>query len=228
MGPFRGYPCRANVQELDCRIYYVHNAAKIMIVIGSLGIIISFILIGSSTNDLTEVAAEDIYWDDWIVYQGENDAIYLDESIGYTVYVDNSNDCSVSVSAVFQGSEHYESYCESSYDFDNWMQLGDIYTSGSGYYDIEVDADEFVLVDWTTPQAPLEDALIGSFIGISGCCLSLIILIISIILSMTLKEKTPSIINHNQLSDPSNNVKNEEIIQDKSPQENDSSWWQEE
>tara|TARA_B110000008_G_C16478103_1_gene366913 strand:- start:166 stop:492 length:327 start_codon:yes stop_codon:yes gene_type:complete len=108
------------------------------------------------------------------------------------------------------------------------MQLGDIYTSGSGYYDIEVDADEFVLVDWTTPQAPLEDALIGSFIGISGCCLSFIILIISIILSMTVKEKTPSIINHNQLSDPSNNVKNEEKIQDKSPQENDSSWWQEE
>ena len=228
MGPFRGYPCRANVQDLDYRIHYVHNAAKIMIVIGSLGIIISFISIGSSTNDLTEVAAEDIYWGDWIVYQGENDAIYLDESIGYTVYVDNSNDCSVSVSAIFQGSEHYESYCESSYDFDNWMQLGDIYTSGSGYYDIEVDADEFVLVDWTTPQAPLEDALIGSFIGISGCFLSFIILIISIILSMTLKEKTPSIINHNQLSDPSNNVKNEEIIQDKSPQENDSSWWQEE
>ena len=102
MGPFRGYPCRANVQDLDYRIYYVHNAAKIMIVIGSLGIIISFILIGSSTDDLTEVAAEDIYWGDWIVYQGENDAIYLDESIGYTVYVDNSNDCSVSVRLCFK------------------------------------------------------------------------------------------------------------------------------
>ena len=205
----------------------MHNAAKIMLVIGSLGIIVSFILIGSSANDLSEEIDEDIYWGDWIVYQGGNDAIYLDGSIGYTVYVDNSNECSVSVSAKFQDSEHYESYCDSYYDFDNWMQLGDIYPSGSGYYDIEVDADEFVLVDWTTPEAPLEDALMGSFVGVMGCCLSFIILIISIILSVVLKEKTPFLINQNQLSDSSNNVNNEEIIQEKSHQENDASWWQE-
>ena len=63
----------------------MHNAAKIILGIGAVGLISSLVLIMQSPNEFAEID-EDIYWGEWIVYQGGNDAIYLDESIGYTVY----------------------------------------------------------------------------------------------------------------------------------------------
>ena len=64
----------------------MHNAAKIILGIGAVGLISSLVLIMQSPNEFAEID-EDIYWGDWIVYQGGNDEIYLDENIGYTVYV---------------------------------------------------------------------------------------------------------------------------------------------
>ena len=170
----------------------MHNAAKIILGIGAVGLIVSVAAIVLSADQLAQTD-EDIYWGDWIVYQGGNDAIYLDESVGYTVYVDKSYDCSVSVSAQFQGAEHYEPYCDSYYDFDEWMQLGDIYPSGSGYYDIEVEAAEFVLVDWTTP---IEFGETGkAALGLMGSCLSLGILMLGMMLAGRLPEKPEVMIN---------------------------------
>ena len=178
----------------------MHNAAKIILGIGAVGLISSLVLIMQSPNEFAEID-EDIYWGDWIVYQGGNDAIYLDESIGYTVYVDKSYGCSVSVSAQFKGEEHYEPYCDSYYDFDEWMQLGDIYPSGSGYYDIEVEADEFVLVDWTTPMGWDQPFEFGTVIGGMGCFLSLGALALGGILAVALKEKPEVMINQTYSED---------------------------
>ena len=82
----------------------MHNAAKMFLGIGAVGLIISVAVFGFSANQLTQIEDDmDIYWGDWIVYQGGNGDIYLDNEIGYTVYVDKSYDCSVSVSAQFNG-----------------------------------------------------------------------------------------------------------------------------
>ena len=97
------------------------------------------------------------------------------------------------MSAQFQGEEHYEAYCDSYYDFDEWMQLGDIYPSGSGYYDIEVEAAEFVLVDWTTPMEFGETG--KAALGLMGSCFSLGILMLGMMLAGRLPEKPEVMIN---------------------------------
>ena len=182
----------------------MHVAPRTILVIGVIGLILSLAQIMQSPNEFAETDG-DIYWGDWIVYQGGNDEIYLDENIGYTVYVDKSYGCSVSVSAQFKGEEHYEAYCDSYYDFDEWMQLGDIYPSGSGYYDIEVEADEFVLVDWTTPMV-WNEIEFDTAIGVLGCFISLGVLTVGIILALVLKEKPDVMINQPQdkITEPSN------------------------
>ena len=47
----------------------MHNAAKIILGIGAVGLISSLVLIMLPTNEFVEIY-EDIYWGDWIVYQG--------------------------------------------------------------------------------------------------------------------------------------------------------------
>ena len=183
----------------------------------------SLVLIGSSSDGLSDV--EEIDWAEWIVYKGGDGEIYLDETTGYTVYVDKSNDCSVSVSAMFRGEEHYDAYCDSFYDFDNWMQLGDIYPSGSGYYDIEVDADEFVLVDWTTPMNTDMEEVENSAIGLMGCCLSLVILMIGVIVAVSKKE-SEVVIGQNQVILFPEEMASEEDSQSESPQKTDGNWWE--
>lgn len=201
----------------------MHSGAKALLAIGALGMLGSLVLIGSSSHGLSDV--EEIDWAEWIVYKGGDGEIYLDETTGYTVYVDKSNDCSVSVSAMFRGEEHYDAYCDSFYDFDNWMQLGDIYPSGSGYYDIEVDADEFVLVDWTTPMnTDLEDVE-GSAIGLMGCCLSLGILMIGVIVAAS-KGESEVVIGQNQVILFPEEMASEEDSQSESPQKTDGNWWE--
>ena len=201
----------------------MHSGAKALLAIGALGMLGSLVLIGSSSQGLSDV--EEIDWAEWIVYKGGDGEIYLDETTGYTVYVDKSNDCSVSVSAMFRGEEHYDAYCDSFYDFDNWMQLGDIYPSGSGYYDIEVDADEFVLVDWTTPMnTDLEDVE-GSAIGLMGCCLSLGILMIGVIVAAS-KGESEVVIGQNQVILFPEEMASEEGSQSESPQKTDGNWWE--
>ena len=51
----------------------MHNAAKIILGIGAVGLISSLVLIIQSPNEFTEID-EDIYWGEWIVYQGGYDA----------------------------------------------------------------------------------------------------------------------------------------------------------
>ena len=201
----------------------MYSGAKALLVIGALGMLGSLVLIGSSSDGLSDV--EEIDWAEWIVYKGGDGEIYLDETTGYTVYVDKSNDCSVSVSAMFRGEEHYDAYCDSFYDFDNWMQLGDIYPSGSGYYDIEVDADEFVLVDWTTPMNTDMEEVENSAIGLMGCCLSLVILMISVIVAVSKKE-SEVVIGQNQVILFPEEMASEEDSQSESPQKTDGNWWE--
>ena len=203
----------------------MHNAAKTFLGIGAVGMIISVAVFELSANQLAQTD-EDIYWGDWIVYQGGNGDIYLDNEIGYTVYVDKSYDCSVSVSARHGGEEHYEAYCDSYYDFDEWMQLGDIYPSGSGYYDIEVEAEEFVLVDWTTPMGGL-DGLENSLLGLFGCCLSLGFLMLWMILALVLKEKPEVMINQAYSGDSPSAISNGKGSQPESSNQNDVGWWNE-
>ena len=81
------------------------------------------------------------------------------------------------------------------------MQLGDIYPSGSGYYDIEVEADEFVLVDWTTPMGWDQPFEFGTVIGGMGCILSLGALALGGILAVALKEKPEVMINQTYSED---------------------------
>ena len=199
----------------------MHNAAKMLLGIGAVGLIVSVAVTVISANQIP--LEEEIYWGDWIVYQGGNGEIYLDEDIGYTVYVDGSNDCSVSVSAQFQGEEHYEAYCDSYYDFDEWMQLGDIYPSGSGYYDIEVEAEEFVLVDWTTPMGfgEIENSLLGGL----GCFLSLGALTLGTIFALVLKEKPEVMINQAYSGDSPSAISNGKGNQSESSNQNDVGWW---
>ena len=206
----------------------MHKTAKILLGIGTLGMLASLLMIGSSANDLSGMDDSDIDWSDWIVYQGGDGAIFLDEDTGYTVYVDKSNQCSVSVSAIFQGEEHYEAYCDSYYDFDNCMQLGDIYPSGSGYYEIEVDATEFVLVDWTTPTGPTMEVLENSFFASIGCCLSLVVLLIAIILAVVLRDESPELINQNQVIAPPTIIRGGKVMQSALSENNDTRWWEEE
>tara|TARA_Y100001934_G_C12334903_1_gene767063 strand:- start:1541 stop:2152 length:612 start_codon:yes stop_codon:yes gene_type:complete len=201
----------------------MYSGAKALLVIGALGMLGSLVLIGSSSDGLSDV--EEIDWAEWIVYKGGDGEIYLDETTGYTVYVDKSNDCSVSVSAMFRGEEHYDAYCDSFYDFDNWMQLGDIYPSGSGYYDIEVDADEFVLVDWTTPMNTDMEEVENSAIGLMGCCLSLVILMIGVIVAVSKKE-SEVVIGQNQVILFPEEMASEEDSQSESPQKTDGNWWE--
>ncbi len=210
------------------RIGYMHKTAKILLGIGTFGMLASLLIIGSSANDLLGVDESDIDWGDWIVYQGGNGEIFLDEDTGYTVYVDKSNDCSVFVSAKFQGEEHYEAYCDSYYDFDNWMQLGDIYPSYSGYYEIEVEAEEFVLVDWTTPTWGSFESMESSFFGSIGCCLSLGILLIGIILAVVLRDESPALINQNQVIPSPIIIRGGNVIQSTPSENNDGRWWEEE
>tara|TARA_B100000700_G_scaffold302578_1_gene373068 strand:- start:322 stop:933 length:612 start_codon:yes stop_codon:yes gene_type:complete len=201
----------------------MYSGAKALLVIGALGMLGSLVLIGSSSDGLSDV--EEIDWAEWIVYKGGDGEIYLDETTGYTVYVDKSNDCSVSVSAMFRGEEHYDAYCDSFYDFDNWMQLGDIYPSGSGNYDIEVDADEFVLVDWTTPMNTDMEEVENSAIGLMGCCLSLVILMIGVIVAVSKKE-SEVVIGQNQVILFPEEMASEEDSQSESPQKTDGNWWE--
>ena len=201
----------------------MYSGAKALLVIGALGMLGSLVLIGSSSDGLSDV--EEIDWAEWIVYKGGDGEIYLDGTTGYTVYVDKSNDCSVSVSAMFRGEEHYDAYCDSFYDFDNWMQLGDIYPSGSGYYDIEVDADEFVLVDWTTPMNTDMEEVENSAIGLMGCCLSLVILMIGVIVAVSKKE-SEVVIGQNQVILFPEEMASEEDSQSESPQKTDGNWWE--
>jgi len=139
------------------------------------------------------------------------------------------NDCSVSVSARHRGEEHYEAYCDSYYDFDEWMQLGDIYPSTTGYYHIEVEAEEFVLVDWTTPMGlpmgldGIENALLGFF----GCFLSLGFLMLGMILALVLKEKPEVIINQAYSGDSPSAISNGKGSQPESSNQNDVGWWNE-
>jgi hypothetical protein len=200
----------------------MHNAAKIILGIGAVGLIVSVAAIVLSADQLAQTD-EDIYWGDWIVYQGGNGDIHLDNEIGYTVYVDKSYDCSVSVSARHRGEEHYEAYCDSYYDFDEWMQLGDIYPSGSGYYDIEVEAEEFVLVDWTTPMGfgEIENSLLGGL----GCFLSLGALTLGTIFALVLKEKPEVMINQAYSGDSPGAISNGKGSQPESSNQNDVGWW---
>ena len=204
----------------------MHNAAKMFLGIGAVGMIISAAVFGLSSNQLAQTD-EDIYWGDWIVYQGGNGDIHLDNEIGYTVYVDKSYDCSVSVSARHRGEEHYEAYCDSYYDFDEWMQLGDIYPSTTGYYYIEVEAEEFVLVDWTTPVGPVFGEIENSLLGGLGCFLSLGALTLGTILALVLKEKPEVMINQAYSGDSPSAISNGKGSQPESSNQNDVGWWNE-
>jgi|TARA_B100000745_G_C20057559_1_gene360752 hypothetical protein len=206
----------------------MHNAAKMFLGIGAVGLIISVAVFGFSANQLTQIEDDmDIYWGDWIVYQGGNGDIHLDNEIGYTVYVDKSYDCSVSVSARHRGEEHYEAYCDSYYDFDEWMQLGDIYPSTTGYYYIEVEAEEFVLVDWTTPMELDLDGIENSLLGFFGCCLSLGFLMLGMILALVLNEKPEVMINQAYSGDSPSAISNGKGSQPESSNQNDVGWWNE-
>ena len=194
-------PCKG-VYELTClsvdTSYFtlsgpempVERAAKWTSVIGGVGLLAFFIAATYFLNSSVSVH-EDVDWNDWIVYEveGSEATLYLDEDIGYTIYVDNSYSCSeVTATAYYEGRDYYEENCDPYYDFDNWRQVGDIGNDYSGDYHISVSADGFILVDWTTVEDDYFDYMLMS---VAGCCVSFIILVIGLILTALTEKKRP-------------------------------------
>ena len=169
----------------------MHKVAMITIGISTLGLILSVILFGVSANQFVS-SQENVDWNDWIVYEveGSEAILYLDEDIGYTIYVDNSYSCEeIEAEVIFKENDYYYDNCDSFYDFDNWMQIGDIDNEYSGEHQVTVNAERFILVDWTTVDGnSLENTLIGGL----GCCFSIGVLAVGLTLALILKnKKTP-------------------------------------
>lgn len=165
----------------------MHKVAKIAIGIGTLGLIISLLLFGLSARQLSN-SQDNVDWNDWIVYEveGNEASLYLDEDIGYTIYVDNSYECGkVDAEASYKGTDYYEENCDPYFDFDNWMQIGDIVNEYSGEHQIAVSVDRFILVDWTTVQG---DSFENTLVGVFGCCFSIGVLIVGAILALVLRD----------------------------------------
>ena len=161
---------------------------------------IFLIMFGFSANQFAG-ALDDVDWNDWIVYEVDSSeaTLYLDEEIGYTIYVDDTYVCEeVDAEVYYGGIDYYEQNCDPYYDFDNWMQIGDIYNEYSGEHQISVTADRFIVVDWTTVEGnSFENTLIGGM----GCLASICILILGAILALVLKEKPEVNLSHTYSED---------------------------
>jgi hypothetical protein len=168
----------------------MERASKWASVIGGVGLLVFFIATSYFLNSSASVH-DDVDWNDWIVYEveGGEATLYLDEDIGYTIYVDSSYSCSeVTATAYYEGRDYYEENCDPYYDFDNWRQVGDIGNDYSGDYQISVSADGFILVDWTTVEG---DSFEYMLLSAAGCCVSLILLVIGLILTAMTEKKRP-------------------------------------
>ena len=69
----------------------MHKVAKITLSIGIMGLTIFLFMFGFSANKLVG-SHDDVDWNDWIVYEVDSSeaTLYLDEDIGYTIYVDDT------------------------------------------------------------------------------------------------------------------------------------------
>ena len=207
----------------------MHKVAKITLSIGIMGLTIFLFMFGFSANKLVG-SHDDVDWNDWIVYEVDSSeaTLYLDEDIGYTIYVDDTYVCEevdAEVYLGYGGIDYYEQNCDPYYDFDNWMQIGDIINDYSGEHQISVTADRFIVVDWTTVQGnSFENTMIGGI----GCCASIGILILGAILALTLKDEHSVIINQNQQFVSPTFMRDGKLTQSGSSENEEENWWEEE
>ena len=171
----------------------MESVAKWASVIGGVGALVCFIASSHFLN-ATSTSHDDVDWNDWIVYEveGGEATLFLDEDIGYTIYVEDSHSCSeVTATVYFEGKDYYDPNCDPFYDFDNWIQIGDIVNDYSGDHHVTVtNVDRFIVVDWTTVDGKNFEYMLMSSLG---CCASLIILVIGLILTaFTEKKASPT------------------------------------
>ena len=146
-----------------------HHLGMALILFGFLGAGFSIYVITADPSSISE----EPNWGEWVVHEGEDGYYWLNGDIGYTIYVDSSkyDPCQVGASAVLDGTDHYEKYCDRYYDFENWTQIGDIYPSSSGDYYVDVDSHWFAIVDWTTPTYMAEGQVEEEQEVFDVCCL---------------------------------------------------------
>jgi len=169
----------------------MESVAKWASVIGGVGALVCFIASSHFLN-ATSSSHDDVDWNDWIVYEveGGEATLFLDEDIGYTIYVEDSHSCSeVTATVYFEGEDYYAPNCDPFYDFDNWIQIGDIVNDYGGDHQVTVTSvDRFIVVDWTTVDGNNFEYMLMSSLG---CCVSLIILVVGLVLTAFTEKKAP-------------------------------------
>ena len=209
----------------------VESAAKWASVIGGIGIFVCFSLSSYFLSSWGS-AHDDVDWNDWVVYEVEGDeaTLFLDEDVGYTIYVEDTHSCSeVTAKVYFEGEDYYDENCDPYYDFDDWIQIGDIVNWYSGNHQVQVIADSgtverFIIVDWTSVEGnSFEFALLSGV----GCCASLLVLVIGLILTGLTEKKSPA--TPQFVRDSSGHYSNPGQASDGQaegdPSESDSEWW---
>ena len=150
--------------------------------------------------------------------------------MGYTIYVEDTHSCSeVTAKVYFEGEDYYYENCDPYYDFDDWIQIGDIVNWYSGDHQVQVIADSgsverFIIVDWTSVEGnSFEFALLSGV----ACCASLLVLVIGLILTGLSEKKSPA--TPQFVRDSSGHYSNPGQASDGQaegdPSESDSEWW---